>query len=258
MRLHNAGEPVSCLSRKAGPENIASYIADLDQPPFSLPEISGRLVYSVPPPSKGVKDTRLNTFLSGLGGEIECFVYLSTSGVYGDCDGDWVDETREPAPKTDRARRRLDAEMQLRAWADARKVRLVILRVPGIYGPGRLPVQRLQARTPIMDPALAPWSNRIHAEDLAQACCLALQRGQGVYNISDGCPSSMSEYFLRCAQHLGLPAPPSLNREQARKTFSPQLMSYYRESRRMKIDKARQELGFAPAYPDLTSGLAHC
>lgn len=190
--------------------------------------------------------------------EVCSVVYISTSGVYGDCAGEWVDENRRPQPLTQRARRRLDAEQQLQAWAQRSGQRLAILRVPGIYGPGRLPVKRLQQGKPVLHPDQAPFSNRIHSQDLAQVCLLALDKGDGIYNVSDGSATSMSQYFLQCAEHLGLPQPPLINRTQAETQFSPALLSFYRESRRLNIDKARRELGFSPRYPDLNSGLQAC
>ena len=211
----------------------------------------------MPPSAQGVEDLRMRAII-GQFRDVNAVVYISTSGVYGDCGGDWVDESRTPAPLTDRAKRRLDAEQQLQSWAQTQNVRLVILRVPGIYGPGRLPIKRLQQAQPILDPALAPFSNRIHADDLATAVELALQQGHGIYNISDGTPDSMSRYFLLCAAHLGLPTPALMDWAQAEATFSPAMLSFYRESRRLNIEKARIELGFTPRYPSLLEGLAAC
>ncbi len=257
-RLIAAGAPLRVLSRgtQALPEGLTLSRADLDQP-SSLPAVSGRVLYTAPPPSGGDSDRRMRAFLQAAG-EIETLVYLSTSGVYGDCAGDWVDETRPPAPRTERARRRVDAEQQLQDWAAHSGARLAILRVPGIYGPGRLPLARLREGRPVLDPAQAPWSNRIHAEDLADACLLALDKGRGIYNVSDGSPSRMSDYFLACARHAGLPAPPLIDWAEAERQFSPQMLSFYRESRRLDIRRARRELGFEPRYPDLESGLASC
>lgn len=257
-RVATAMQPHPCisLSRRPAPPPVKSHIADLDQAD-SLPVIDGRVLYTAPPARDGEDDTRLAACLDRCR-DIEVFVYISTSGVYGDCAGAWVDENHPPAPITARARRRLAAETRLRGWAEARGLRWVILRVPGIYGPGRLPRDRLEKGLPILDPREAPWSNRIHADDLTSVCMLALDKGQGIYNVSDGHPGAMSEYFLACARHLGLPTPPLVDMATAARTFSPQLMSFYRESRRLDIDKARRELGFTPRYPDLASGLAAC
>ncbi len=254
--LLDSGQEVSALSRRpatATRPGLHLYPADLDdvQP---LPALSGQLIYTAPPPRQGKTDPRMRALLRQADA-VRRIVYISTSGVYGDCGGAWVDEDRPPAPLTERAHRRLDAERLLQAWARKPGRTVVILRVPGIYGPGRLPVDRLRRGLPVLDPAEAPWSNRIHAEDLARACCQALERGEGVYNLSDGQPASMSDYFLACARHLHLPAPPLLNWAEAEQQFSPALMSFYRESRRLKIDRARHDLGFTPMYPDLASGL---
>ncbi len=254
-----ATEPeIHALSRqfRQPPAGLTPHQADLDRP-SSLPEPAGCVIYTAPPPPQGNSDTRVQGLLPRLG-KVEVLVYLSTSGVYGDCQGAWVDETRPPAPLTARARRRLDAEHQLQAWARRSGSRLVILRVPGIYGPGRLPRERLAKGLPILDPAVAPWSNRIHADDLARACALATQHGRGIYNLSDGTPQNMSAYFLACAEHFGLSPPPQLNWTEAQQEFSPQLLSFYQESRRLDISKAKRELGYAPRYPDLASGLAQC
>lgn len=257
-RLRADCAALHALSRGArpAPPGLTLHRADLDLPD-SLPVVSGRVLYTAPPAPGGEGDPRMRAFLQAAGA-IEVLVYLSTSGVYGDCGGDWVDEQRPPAALTGRAARRVDAEHQLQDWAGQRGARLAILRVPGIYGPGRLPLERLREGRPVLDPAQAPWSNRIHAEDLASACLLALDHGEGIYNISDGTPSRMSDYFLACARHAGLPEPPLISWEQAQRTFSPQLLSFYRESRRLDISRARQELGFEPRYPNLEAGLAAC
>ena len=257
-RLREQGETVHALSRsdRLIPDGVIWHPADLDRPD-SLPRCSGQIIYTAPPPRQGRRDPRVRAWLQRAG-DCDAMVYLSTSGVYGDQGGNWVDERCPPAPQTDRAHRRLDAERQLQAWAQRQNVRLAILRVPGIYGPGRLPRQRIEQGRPILAPDQAPWSNRIHAEDLTTACLLALAQGRGIYNISDGSPSSMSEYFTAVARHLGLPEPPRIDWDRASEEFSPQLLSFYRESRRMDITKARRELGFEPRYADLAQGLAAC
>ncbi len=250
---------VAALSRTSAhkaPAHLKHHCVDLDQDE-QLPQIHGQGILSFPPQTEGQQDLRMRGLLPRLG-PIDRLVYISTSGVYGDCAGEWVDETRQPAPITARARRRLDAENQLQQWAQTTGCRLSILRVPGIYGPGRLPLARLQRQDPVLQPDQAPWSNRIHSEDLANAVLLALDKGEGIYNISDGNPDSMSQYFLRCAQLLGLPTPPLIDRSQAEASFSPALLSYYRESRRLDIGKARRELGFEPQYPTLEAGLPSC
>ncbi len=235
---------------------------DLDHPQtLASLEVAGCLVYYfAPPPPQGEQDQRLANFLQVLSHREppDKLVLISTTGVYGDCGGEWVDESRPPNPGTDRARRRLDAEGRLTAWAEARSVPWVILRVPGIYGPGRLPENRLNQGLPVLAEELSPYSNRIHVIDLARACIAAGEHGEGIYNISDGRPGTMSEYFNRVADVLGLPRPPVLDREQAARRLSREMQAYLAESRRLDNRRMREDLGVEPLYPDLDSGLRQC
>lgn len=234
------------------PKGCQFLAVDLDQTIPALPP-ADYLIYTIPPPRETKIDERIRRLLASLGaGGPANFVYLSTSGVYGDCAGDWVDETRPPSPRTDRAQRRLDAEQQVQTWAQSRGCGYSILRVPGIYGPGRWPLKRLAAGTPIVRASEAPWSNRIHADDLARACLLAAKKGRGLYNISDGQPGCMSEYFLAVARAFGFPAPPEIGLDQAAEILNPMQLSFLAESRRLDIAKARSELGYRPVYPQLT------
>lgn len=212
------------------------------------------LIWLAPPPAEGQADTTIRHALAQLGG-LRKLVYLSTSGVYGDCQGRWVDESAPLAAQTPRARRRMDAEAAVQAWAAEHAVDWAIVRVPGIYGPGRLPRQRLEQGAPILAAQLAPWSNRIHAEDLARFLLLVLDRGQGIYNISDGQPGTITQYYLAVAKVLGIAAPPQV---QDLDQLGPALASYMAESRRLDITRASQELGFVPGYPDVAAALPDC
>lgn len=216
------------------------------------------LFWLAPPPATGTRDTRLRGWLEAQRGRIGRVVYVSTSGVYGDCGGRWIDEDEPLKPQSERALRRADAEAALLQWRERVGSQVVILRVPGIYGPGRLPVERLRRRLPVLRADDAPYSNRVHAEDLAAACVLAAQHGGDcrAYNIADGHPTTMTDYFQRCARALGLDPPEEVDRETAQHRFTPQMWSFMEESKRLKIDRARAELGYAPRYPDLDSGLA--
>ncbi len=241
---------------------IAHRRGDLDQPLSLEPlPLSGALVYYfAPPPASGDRDPRLTGFLDvadrvGLPAAV---VLISTTGVYGDCAGQWVDESRQPAPQATRARRRWDAEQRLQAWADAHGVRAVILRVAGIYGPGRLPRARLQRGDPVLAAELSPWSNRVHVDDLARACIAAGNQddASGVYNIADGNPSTMTDYFNQVADAVGLPRPPQLDGAAAESALSEGMRSYLAESKRIDIRRMREELGIEPRYPNLVAGLA--
>lgn len=214
--------------------------------------------YLTPPPRTGEQDARARNFIASLGGaRPRRVVLLSTTAVYGDCDGAWIDEEAPLNPQSARARRRCDCEARFRNWAGHNGVALSVLRVAGIYGPGRLPRERLQRGEPVLEPGSSPYSNRIHADDLVRACraAAATARDYRVYNVADGSPSSMSDYFFRVADALGLPRPPTVSRAEAERTLSAGMLSYLRESRRLDITRLREELGVELRYPDLESGL---
>ncbi|MEW8506584.1 MAG: SDR family oxidoreductase [Candidatus Thiodiazotropha sp.] len=234
--------------------------ADLDGDlPSSRQAVHGGLYYFAPPPPKGVQDSRVARFIArlDLGPLPERVVYLSTSGVYGDCQGAWVDETRTPAPAVDRARRRLDAEAQWRAWSRRTGRDLVVLRVAGIYGPGKLPLQRLHSGLPMVAEADAPITNHIHSLDLVSIARIAMQRGVAgeIYNVCDGSPEPMTCYFNQVADFLGLPRPPVITLEEAQRQLSSGMLSYLRESRRLSNRKLLEELEVELDYPSLLQGL---
>jgi nucleoside-diphosphate-sugar epimerase len=187
-------------------------------------------------------------------------VYISTSAVYGDCQGAWITEAQATAPTSDRGRRRLDAERQVVDWCTRQGVQWNILRVPGIYGPGKLPLARLEQGLPVLREADAPYTNRIHGDDLAMICIAAMQSPvhNNVFNVSDGHPSNMTDYFFRVADAAGLPRPPTVARAEAEQVLSPGMLSFLADSRRMQNDKLLKQLGIRLQYPDLDSGLASC
>lgn len=241
---------------------IEPVAGDLDEPASlrALPLAGTDLYYFAPPPGRGVTDPRLAAFTAALSMEAppNRIVLLSTTGVYGDCRGEWVDEQRPPNPQAERAHRRLDAENTLRAWSGRSGVPVVILRVAGIYGPGRLPLERLRTGEPVLREEESPWSNRIHVDDLAQACVAAMRRGRtgAVYNATDGHPGTMTDYFNRVADALGLPRPPQLAMADARHHLSAGMLSYLAESKRLDNRRLREELDIELQYPDLVRGLA--
>lgn len=212
------------------------------------------VIWLAPPPPEGQTDNLIRQALAGVTG-LRKLVYVSTSGVYGDCQGRWVDEGAPLAAQTPRAQRRMDAEAAVQSWAAQHAVDWAIVRVPGIYGPGRLPQRRLEQGAPILAAALAPWSNRIHAEDLARFLLLVLEQGHGIYNISDGQPGTITQYYLAAAEVLGIAPPPQV---RDAKELGPALASYMAESRRLDITRAQQELGFEPHFPDFYAALPGC
>jgi nucleoside-diphosphate-sugar epimerase len=263
------GEPVTGWVRSDGSvaalreRRIAALKVDLDQPLSGLPSLAGDdLYYFAPPPAEGRRDSRVARLIDALEGvgQPRRVVYLSTTGVYGDCAGEWVDESREPAPSVDRAHRRLDAENRWRDWSLEGGGELVILRVAGIYGPGKLPVARLRSGRPMVVEADSPITNHIHTFDLVEICLAAMQRGvsREVYNVCDGHPGSMTGYFNTVADFLGLPRPPLISLEEAKSQLTPGMLSYLAESRRLGNRKLIEELGVTLRYPTLAEGLPAC
>jgi len=236
---------------------------DLDQDHGTQAELDYRfktIFYFIPPPAHGITDPRIERFLQSIPRDHlpDKIILISTTGVYGDCGDDWVDESREPAPDTDRARRRLAAEQSLSEWCNSNHVSYIILRVPGIYGPGKLPVERLQQGKPVLKLAESPWSNRIHIDDLVQACIKAMDYSGNstVFNISDGHPSSMSDFFIKVAKRLGLPEPVQLSLEECKKVFSENMISYLIESKKIVNDRMLNDLDIKLKYPTLEHGLS--
>lgn len=171
-----------------------------------------------------------------------------------------VTEKTPPNPQTRRAKRRLAAEQTLQSWSSQHQRPCVILRVGGIYGPGRLPLERLRQGMPVLKRELAPPTNRIHADDLARVCqAAAAAPGSGaIYNVCDNETSTMSDYFIAIAERGGLPRPRELDWQQAEAELSPAMLSYLHESRRMDNTKMLHELHVELAYPTLNEGLATC
>ena len=232
--------------------------ADLDtarELPLSLG--GAALVYTVPPPGSGDDDPRLQRFLDLLGAAPPArTVYLSTSGVYGNHGGAVVDETTPTAPQSARARRRVAAERALDTWCNARDVALVVLRVPGIYGPGRLGLHRIEARTPVIAGSDAHPGNRIHVDDLVTCCVAAIGAPAGVYNVGDGDHRSATWFAGEVARQAGLDPPPEVSRAEAEATFGSGRLSFLAESRRVDTRRMRDVLAVTPRYADPADGIA--
>jgi len=242
-------------------QGIDAVVWDLDVPEPALPRGFGTpsvVFYLVPPPPTGVTDPRLKRFLALLPAPPARIVYVSTTGVYGNTGTALIDETTPVNPGTDRGRRRVDAETSLVQWCERQGVGWTILRTPGIYGPGRLPIERLKRGEPMIRHSEAGYSSRIHVDDLVGALLLAGSAPRAVeriYNVTDGNPTTMTEYFERVAALTGMPAPALVSRAEAEKAVSPGLWSYLAESRRIDSSRIREELGFAPRFKDLRLGI---
>ncbi|MDA8095050.1 MAG: NAD-dependent epimerase/dehydratase family protein [Betaproteobacteria bacterium] len=239
---------------------VRPLLGNLDDP-MSLKRLAGlahAVLYSAPPPGQGTHDPRTRNLLAALSkAQIlpQALVYISTSGVYGDCHGEWVAETRPIAPQNARARRRADAEARLRGWGRANGVRVSILRAPGIYSRDRLPIARLTQATPALRAAEDPYTNHIHADDLARAAIAALARGRPgrVYNVADDSGLRMGEYFDLIADACGLPRPPRISRAEALQRLPETQLSFMRESRRLSNARMKRELKLRLRHPTVAA-----
>ena len=233
-------------------------VGDLDQP-ATLGRLSGlasHVLHLAPPPRAGRTDPRTRALLAALarGALPTRLVYASTSGVYGDCAGARIDETRTPNPANDRAWRRLDAEDAVRRFGRAHGVVASVLRVPGIYALDRAggdPRERLARATPLLAADEDVYTNHIHADDLARICVAALVRGapQRVYHASDASELKMGEHFDAVADAFGLPRAPRRPRAELARALSPMQMSFLAESRRLDNRRLATELRVNLTYP---------
>ncbi len=247
------------LSRKLG--------FDLDRPE-TLSGIAGwadTVLHCAPPPppapGQADADPRTANLLAALSRAASLptrIVYLSTSGVYGDCGGAVVDESRPPSPQTPRARRRVAAERLLGEWCTAHRVDLVILRVPGIYAADRLPLDRLRKGIPVLRDEDDVYTSHVHADDLAAAACRALEPDAppGIYNAADDTRLKMAQWLDLVADHAGLPRPARIARSEAGKHIPATLLAFMGESRRLANGRLKAVLPFAFAYPTVREGLA--
>ncbi len=236
---------------------------DLDRPEsLAALEPVDAVLHCAPPPPSGAADTRTANLLMAFESRRILptrFVYISTSGVYGDCGGALVDEMRAVNPQSPRARRRVDAEAQLALWCNLRGVALVILRAPGIYAADRLPLECLRAGTPVLRDADDVYTNHIHADDLAAICVRALEDAApgGIYNASDDSRLKMAAWFDLVADRAGLPRPPRVSRAESAGRMPPELLSFMNESRRLDNTRLKRTLGVSLRYPTVMEGLGH-
>jgi nucleoside-diphosphate-sugar epimerase len=257
---------------------IAPLVGDLDKP-HSLDRLAGLahiVLHFAPPPAADQKssspllqrgaeggfaftDTRTRNLLAALsrGTLPQRLVYISTSGVYGDCNSEIVTETRPARAQNSRAKRRLDAENKIRRWARRCGVHASILRVPGIYAADRLPVERLQKATPAIVAAEDGYTNHIHADDLARIVIATLRHAKTnrIYHTTDDHHMKMGDYFDAVADAFNLPHPPRVTRAQAQKVLSPMLLSFMNESRRLTNARMKQELKVVLRYPTVAHAL---
>ncbi len=247
------------LSRRADATllQLEQYDLDAGGPlPIVLPE-RYRVLYTVAPSAHGPGDERLRNFLDKLQPPPLAFVYISTTGVYGDLGGARVDEGNAMHPTTERAKRRAAAETRLESWCAENGVRLCTLRTPGIYGPDRLGIERIRARAPVINEAEANPGNRIHVDDLASCCIAALDKPEaiGIFNVGDGDHRSSTWFAKEVARQIGLPPPPEVSRSDAKSAFSAERLSFLTESRLIDTRRMQEVLGIEPRYANPEDGI---
>lgn len=249
--LQSAGVPTRHIDLDAAPDPAL-------QPALAAAAGQAAVVYLAPPPDRGTTDPRLAAFLAQIEDVTPTvFVYISTTGVYGDAGGAFVDESTPVAPSNDRSRRRVAAESTAQAWCAARGVRCVILRVPGIYGPDRLPLERLRRREPALREEDAGPGNRIHVDDLVTAIVAAIDRlsAQGVFNVTDGDYASTTTYLQLTAAVAGIEPPTLISKTEALTKVPAGMLSFLLESRRVDNRRMLAGLGLQLQYPTLQSGV---
>lgn len=242
----------------AGAETCICSMDELDDIPV-LPLTGRALLYSVPPQGGGSIDLRARNFCAALERDRTFpakIIYLSATSVYGDTGGAVVTEQSPTEPASAMGKRRLDAEQLFHAFGQKHAIPVVILRISAIYGKGRLPLMQINQGQPLLREEQAKPSNRIHVDDLAQVCLAAIERGSGIYNVSDGHPASMTAYFNACADALQKPRQPQIDLDEARRVMPPLLFNYFMESRVVDNQRMLKDLGISLRYPDLQQGIA--
>ena len=260
MALTSSSQRVETLQRSG----ITPMLGDLDKPQTlrRLAGVATHVVHMAPPPLEGHTDPRTRALVLALRLRSlpSSMVYGSTTGVYGNCEGEWIDETRRLHPQTARAQRRVNAQDWVNFLGKSGYPRTQVLRIPGIYAmdrEGGTPRERLLRGTPVLQAHEDVYTNHIHADDLARATVLALWRGRPLraMNVCDNTDMKMGDYMDSVAKMWNLQAPARISREQAQLQLSPMVMSFLNESRRIRSVRLAQELGLRLLHPTVMDGL---
>jgi len=248
-------------TKKTRIASVKSTKMNLDDDPLKLePFAGGIIIYMAPPSTVSLEDCRIKNFLKNLNGvKIKSFVYISTSGVYGNCDGKEVDELHQVNPETDRAKRRVSAETQLANYCKQKDINLVILRVPGIYGKGRLPINRIRAGEPIIKKEESKVTNLIHVEDLARIVVASTMSENlnkcEIVNVSDGNPTSSTNYYEITGMLLGIKITNYITYLEAQSVYTEQRLSFLKESRVLNVNKMLNLFPDCIKYVSLEDGI---
>ncbi|MDB4090177.1 NAD-dependent epimerase/dehydratase family protein [Gammaproteobacteria bacterium] len=256
---HNFSVKEVCRTKKNRSANVENIIRDFDQEKIDLQFTeNSTVIYMAPPSTSSNKDTRIGNFIKNISNlKIKKIIYMSTSGVYGDCGGKTVDENTKVSPITERATRRVDAENQLITFSKKNNVKLIILRVPGIYGKGRLPVDRVKLREPLVNLNESRITNIIHVEDLARICIasIALENQIEIINVSDGSPIKTTAYYEYVYAAINVELPKYITFNQALKTYSEKRLSFLKESRVLNVEKMKKIFDGCIVYKDASTGI---
>ena len=248
-------------TKKTRIASVKSTKMNLDDDPLKLePFAGGIIIYMAPPSTVSLEDCRIKNFLKNLNGvKIKSFIYISTSGVYGNCDGKEVDELHQVNPETDRAKRRVSAETQLANYCKQKDINLVILRVPGIYGKGRLPINRIRAGEPIIKKEESKVTNLIHVEDLARIVVASTMSENlnkcEIVNVSDGNPTSSTNYYEITGMLLGIKITNYITYLEAQSVYTEQRLSFLKESRVLNVNKMLNLFPDCIKYVSLEDGI---
>lgn len=238
---------------------------DLDtiQANIGLPEHTDCLFYFVPPSDKDLSDNRLKQFLSSQNLSIKHLIYMSTSGVYGDCKGQWIDENTTTNPTADRSKRRLDAENQLLNYCENNNIKLTILRCSAIYSEKTLNKQQIKNNTkPVIKAEQAPFTNRIYLQDLVTVCLQAMKKAPvdttDIYNVSDGRPSTTTEHAWLLSDLAGLKRRREIDISDAKEFYSAAYLSYLSESKKLDITKLKTQLNPEFSFDEIKKSIQYC
>lgn len=262
-----SGSEVTCMVRspehasRLSSDRFITVVSTLDDPD-ALQEFctaESIIFYLVPPPGGGIADTRARNFITQISRNVKPakIIYMSTTSVYSETGGGIVTEESETAPASAMGKRRLDAEAAFLEYGAEMELPVIILRVSGIYGPGRLPLTQITQGHPLLREEESGPGNRIHADDLADICVAAARHGNSgeIFNISDGNTASMTTYFNTCADALGLPRQPQITMEEAAHVMSPLMFSYVSESRIVDNSRMLERLNIVLRYPSMQEGV---
>jgi nucleoside-diphosphate-sugar epimerase len=257
-------EKVTAIARHQAFENAKleglNYLSANVEQPMTLNVQDAIIYYLIPPPKQGQHDGTLQTFIQQMQGVPEKIIYFGSSGVYGDQQGSWVDESSACNIKNNLQRRRLDAEAQWLAYAKKQNIPCIILRTSGIFGPGRLPLETVRQNQPIIKPEQAPWVNHIYVKDLVQIALLLSEtcHQSSIYNISDGQPLPMGSLASYCAEMLNHPPLPMLDFDEIWAKASPMKKNFLSASKRLSIQALKSKLGDKLQLSDFKTAVKSC